>query len=66
MHDLPLSRAQIFPPLGVVPIYRRLAETCRVTYYPIYSTVPSKATIDRMKDEIEGEPCFLLLMCRYE
>ena len=48
-------RAQIFPYLGVVPLYRRLAETCRVTYYSVYSDRPSREMIDYWSDKEEGE-----------
>ena len=44
----------MFPALGVVPIYRRLAETARVTYYPVYTELPGAAIIEKLKDQIEG------------
>ena len=54
-HGRTTHHQQVFPPLGVVPIYRRLAETARVTYYPLYTEIPSNETINRMRDAIEGE-----------
>ena len=45
---------QIFPYLGVIPLYRRLAEACRVTYYSVYSRKPSKELLAEWKDREEG------------
>lgn len=35
----------VFPFLGIVQIYRRLAEVSRVHYYPLYSRYPSNESL---------------------
>jgi hypothetical protein len=44
----------VFQYLGVVPLFRRLAETARVGYYSVYSDRPSRKILAEWEGKEEG------------
>ena len=55
MHLPPHAVAiEVYPYLGVVPIYARLADAMRVQHFAVYARRPSPEIIDEWKEKIEA------------